>query len=55
LGARSAPASRATRERLMAAEREQSGAAAFDAAWAAGQNLSPEQAIELALQTDAAN
>jgi predicted ATPase len=49
IGARHAPASRATRERLMAEAREQLGEQAFAAAWAEGQVLTPEQAIALAL------
>src|SRR5204862_3442702 len=54
LGARPAPASRAARERLMAVTRQQVGEASFEVAWAARTNLTPEQAIELALQTSAA-
>jgi predicted ATPase len=50
IGTRNAPAARATRERLMAAAREQLGEAAFDAAWAEGQAIKPEQAIEMALE-----
>jgi tetratricopeptide (TPR) repeat protein len=49
LGVRDAPASRATRERLMAAVKEQLGEAAFAAAWAEGARLTLEQAVELAL------
>ncbi len=49
IGCRPAPASRATRERLQAAARDQLGVAAFDAAWAGGQALTLEQAIALAL------
>jgi non-specific serine/threonine protein kinase len=48
IGAREAPASGTTRERLMAKAREQLGAAAFDAAWAQGQALTMELAIEQA-------
>jgi non-specific serine/threonine protein kinase len=51
IGAREAPASRATRERLMAQAREQLGEAAFAAAWAEGQAASTEQAIAQALET----
>ena len=49
LGVREAPASRATRERLIAQAREQRGEAAFAAAWAEGQAASTEQAIAEAL------
>jgi hypothetical protein len=49
IGARQAPAARATRERMMAAAREQLGEAAFAEAWGKGQTMTPEQAIELAL------
>jgi non-specific serine/threonine protein kinase len=49
IGARQAPASRATRDRLMAAAREQLGEVAFEEAWAKGQAMTPEQAIERAL------
>ena len=49
IGAREAPASHATHERLMAATREQLGEAAFAEAWAKGQAMTMEQAIELAL------
>jgi hypothetical protein len=52
IGARQAPAARATHERLMAAAREQLGDAAFDAAWAEGQAMTPEQAIALALKAE---
>jgi predicted ATPase len=51
IGAREAPASHATRERLMATAREQLGETDFAAAWAEGQTMTPEQAIELALRT----
>jgi tetratricopeptide (TPR) repeat protein len=51
IGARQAPAARATRERLMAAAREQLGEAAFVAAWTNGQALSWEQAAAYALET----
>jgi tetratricopeptide (TPR) repeat protein len=51
IGARQAPASRATRERLTAAAREQLGEAAFVAAWAEGQEMTVDQAIALALDT----
>jgi tetratricopeptide (TPR) repeat protein len=50
IGCRPAPAARATRERLMSAAREQLGEEAFAAAWAEGQAMTMEQAIELALQ-----
>ena len=53
IGSREAPASRTTRERLMTAAREQLGEEAFAAAWAAGQAMTMEQAIELALQSGA--
>jgi predicted ATPase len=49
IGAREAPAARATHERLMAAARKQLGEAAFDAAWAAGEAATMEQAIDEAL------
>ncbi len=49
IGSRPAPASRATRERLMAEAREQLGAEAFDAAWAEGQVMTIEQAVAEAL------
>jgi tetratricopeptide (TPR) repeat protein len=52
LGARHAPASRATRERLTAFAREQLGEEAFAAAWAEGQVMTMEQAIELAIQSE---
>ena len=45
LGCRSAPAARATYERLLAQARAQLGEDAFAAAWAAGEALSLEQAI----------
>lgn len=45
IGARPAPAARATRERLMAMAREQLGDAAFDAAWADGATMTLEQAL----------
>jgi tetratricopeptide (TPR) repeat protein len=54
IGTRQPPAARATRERLMSVARQQLGAVAFETAWTAGQILSPEQAIELALQNSAA-
>ncbi|HLY26500.1 MAG TPA: hypothetical protein VKQ72_09185, partial [Aggregatilineales bacterium] len=50
IGCRPAPAARATRERLTTAASEQLGEEAFDAAWAEGQAMTMEQAIELALQ-----
>lgn len=46
---REAPASRATRERLIAQAREQLGEAAFNAKWAEGQAMMLDRAIELAL------
>jgi hypothetical protein len=49
IGARQAPASRATRERLMAAAREQLGEEAFAVAWAEGQKMTVEQAMALAV------
>jgi len=45
IGARSAPAARATHERLQAEVRKQLGEAAFNAKWAEGQYASVEQAI----------
>jgi len=48
LQTRPAPASHATRERLMAGAREQLGPEAFAAAWAHGARLTLEQAVELA-------
>ncbi|MBI3912103.1 MAG: tetratricopeptide repeat protein, partial [Armatimonadetes bacterium] len=51
IGAREAPASRATRERLIAQAREQLGDEAFDAAWAEGGQATMEQAIEDVLET----
>jgi predicted ATPase/DNA-binding CsgD family transcriptional regulator len=53
IGAREAPASRATRERLMTVAREQSGEAAFVAAWKAGESASVAEAIEEALRSEA--
>jgi predicted ATPase/tetratricopeptide (TPR) repeat protein/DNA-binding XRE family transcriptional regulator len=52
IGGRAAPASHAMHERLMAAAREQMGQPAFDAAWAEGQAMTTEQAIELALEAE---
>jgi hypothetical protein len=49
IGAREAEASHATRERLMAAAREQLGDVAFAAAWAKGQTMTLERAVEKAL------
>jgi len=46
IGAREAPAARATHERLKGDVRKQSGEAAFNAKWAAGQAASVEQAIK---------
>jgi hypothetical protein len=42
IGCRPAPAARATRERLMAAARQQLGDVAFDAEWAKGQAVTVE-------------
>ncbi len=50
LGARPAPAARATRERLMSRVREQLGDSEFVAEWAAGQALSLEEAAAYALE-----
>jgi predicted ATPase/DNA-binding XRE family transcriptional regulator len=50
IGARHAPAGRATRERLMAVAREQFGETGFDAAWAEGQAMTLEQALAEALE-----
>src|SRR5579859_524827 len=49
IGARQAPATRVTRERLMATAREQLGQEAFAAAWAEGQKMTMDEAIALAL------
>jgi|SRR5579859_291702 len=49
IGCRPAPAARATRERLIAAAREQLGDELFAAAWAEGEKLTMEQAVALAL------
>jgi non-specific serine/threonine protein kinase len=46
IGARQAPAARATRERLQAEVRKQLGEAVFNAKWAEGQSASVEQAID---------
>jgi hypothetical protein len=51
LGCRPAPAARATRERLIAAARQQLGDVAFEAAWATGEKLTLEQAIALPQET----
>jgi len=51
LGAREAPASHATHQRLMADAREQLGEAEFNAEWAAGGALTLEQAISQATPT----
>jgi len=48
--AREAPASRATRERLITLARAQLGEAAFNAEWAKGQAMTVEQAIAEALR-----
>jgi predicted ATPase/transcriptional regulator with XRE-family HTH domain len=53
IGVREAPASRATRERLIAQACEQLGEAAFAAAWAEGQAALPEQAMAQALRSSA--
>ncbi len=50
IGARPAPAARATRERLLAAVREQLGEMEFAAEWARGQALTVEEAIAHALE-----
>jgi tetratricopeptide (TPR) repeat protein len=50
IGARPAPAARATHERLQAMVRKQLGEAAFNAKWAEGQSASVEQAIAEALK-----
>jgi tetratricopeptide (TPR) repeat protein len=50
IGCRPPPAARATYERAMAVAQAQLGEDAFAAAWAAGQALTPEQAIAEALQ-----
>ncbi len=50
MGTRPAPAARVTRERLMAAVREQLGEAEFAAEWATGQSLTLQDAIALALE-----
>jgi non-specific serine/threonine protein kinase len=49
IGARSAPAARATHERLQAEVRQQLGEAAFNAKWAEGQAASMEEAIAEAM------
>ena len=54
IGAREAPASRATRERLIAQARKQLGEAAFAAKWAEGQKMTMEEAIAEALGGEAA-
>jgi len=53
IGVRSSAASRVMREQLTAIAREQLGDEVFAAAWAEGQKLTIEQAIELALQSEA--
>jgi tetratricopeptide (TPR) repeat protein len=50
LGAREAPASHATRERLIALAQEQIGPAAFAQQWEAGEAATPTEAIERALR-----
>jgi tetratricopeptide (TPR) repeat protein len=52
IGARTAPAVRATYERAQAIARGQLDAETFAAAWAAGEHLSPEQAYSYALGED---
>ena len=47
-------ASRVARERLMSVAHPQMRAGTFETAWAAGQSLTPAQAVELVLQTSAA-
>ena len=54
IGTREAPASRATRERLIAQAREQLGETAFAAKWAEGQKMTMEEAIAEALGGEAA-
>ena len=49
LGCRQAPAARATYERALATARAQLDEATFDAAWAAGQALTLEEAIAYAM------
>jgi predicted ATPase len=53
LGCRPAPATRITYERALGVARAQLGDTAFEAAWAAGQALTLEQAIAEALETSA--
>ncbi|MFN8475834.1 MAG: tetratricopeptide repeat protein [Anaerolineae bacterium] len=50
IGARPAPAARATRERLMAVVREALGEAAFADAWAEGEVMSLDEALAYALE-----
>ncbi len=50
IGARPAPAARATRERLMAAVREELGEAAYADAWAEGEAMSLDEAVAYALE-----
>jgi|SRR5579859_2589531 len=52
-GAGEAPASRSTRNRLMAAACQQSGDVTFTATWAADETASLATAIERALQSEA--
>ncbi len=52
IGTREAPASRATRERLIAQARDELGETAFASAWAEGQAALPEQVIAQALQSN---
>ena len=52
IGAREAPASHATRERLMAAAREQLGETAFAEVWSKGQAMTMEDAIALAIKDE---
>jgi tetratricopeptide (TPR) repeat protein len=51
IGARPAPAARATHERLQAEVREQLGEAEFNAKWAEGQAASWEEALDKALSS----
>lgn len=51
IGARPAPAARATRERLMAAVCEELGEAAFADAWAEGELMTLDEAVAYALDT----
>ena len=55
IGARPAPAARVTRERLMAAVREELGEAAFADAWAEGEAMSLDEALAYALEGEEPN